>query len=103
VRTSSAIGRTGLYSLDPATFDDAGQPIVRIRTFPHLLDDGKRVSYSKFIADMEVGTLPSGGEPGSDFGLDFGPDFGPSVGMPTRRRSRSGSATRAARLTESPG
>jgi hypothetical protein len=89
-----------LYALDPNVFDDAGQPIVRIRTFPHLLSDGKRVSYSKFIADMEVGTLASGGEPGSDFGLDFGPDFGPLPDAYTPRISLRYSDTRGATYGE---
>lgn len=39
--------------------DDAGQPIVRRRGFPHLLQDSRRVSYDSFICDMEVGT-PTG-------------------------------------------
>lgn len=31
-------------------------PIVRRRGFPHLLNNGKRVIYSKFIANMQTGT-----------------------------------------------
>jgi hypothetical protein len=46
-----------LYALDPNVYTDNGQPIIRIRTFPHLLNNGARVSYVRFIADMEVGTL----------------------------------------------
>lgn len=45
-----------LYALDLNTYTDNGAPITRIRSFPHLLDDGKRVTYSQFIADMQVGT-----------------------------------------------
>ena len=44
-----------LYKLDLNTYTDLGAPIVRRRGFPHLLDDGKRVSYRQFIADLEVG------------------------------------------------
>lgn len=46
-----------LYALDPNVFEDDGRPIVRIRTFPHLVNDGKRIAYTSFIADMQVGTL----------------------------------------------
>lgn len=45
-----------LYALDPAVYTDAGQPIIRRRTFPHMIDDMDRVSYSQFVADMEVGS-----------------------------------------------
>lgn len=54
----------GLYAQDVNTsIDDAigGQgpaPIVRRRGFPHLLNDGKRVIYNKFVADMSVATAP---------------------------------------------
>lgn len=51
----------GLYALDPDSFTDAGDPIVRIRDFPHLVKDGNRLSYTSFIADMDVGNMPSTG------------------------------------------
>lgn len=43
------------YQLDPNSYTDNGNPIPRIRSFPHLVDDGNRVMYREFIADMEVG------------------------------------------------
>lgn len=46
-----------LYALDPNVFTDNGQPIKRIRTFPHLIKDGKRVIFNRFVADVQVGTL----------------------------------------------
>lgn len=46
-----------LYALDPNVFTDDGQPVKRIRTFPHLIKDGKRVIYKQFVADVQVGTL----------------------------------------------
>lgn len=46
-----------IYELDLNTYTDNGQPIRRIRTFPHLLNELKRVSYHKFTADMQLGTL----------------------------------------------
>lgn len=45
-----------LYKYDLDTYTDNGQPISRIRGFPHLLNDGRRISYSQFIADVQVGT-----------------------------------------------
>lgn len=74
-----------LYALDPNVFTDNELPIVRLRSFPHLLNDGDRVAYTQFIVDVQVGTLPSGSTPGSDFNDDFNGDFGPlseSTGLP---------------------
>jgi len=45
-----------LYKFDLNNYTDNGQPIPRIRSFPHILDDGKRVFYQRFVADMQVGT-----------------------------------------------
>lgn len=47
-----------LWEWDPnSTYEGSvGIPLPRIRSFPHLVDDQKRVSYKQFIADMEVGT-----------------------------------------------
>lgn len=44
-----------LYSFDLNKYTDNGQPISRIRSFPHIVNDGKRIYYSQFIADMAVG------------------------------------------------
>ncbi|SFF76749.1 hypothetical protein [Methylobacterium sp. yr596] len=46
-----------LYAIDPNVFTDDGRPILCLRTFPHLIDDGRRVSYEYFTADMQSGTL----------------------------------------------
>lgn len=48
-----------LLKLDIDAFTDEGNPIVRIRTFPHLVDDDDyaRITYNSFDADMEVGTI----------------------------------------------
>lgn len=52
-----------LWRLDAALFVDGDPndplievPIVHTRTFPHLLGNGERVSYTQFIIDMECGT-----------------------------------------------
>lgn len=44
-----------LYTLNMNKYTDVGQPIVRIRSFPHMLNEGDRVSYKSFQADMSVG------------------------------------------------
>jgi hypothetical protein len=52
-----------LYQLDPHTFTDDGGPITRLRTIPHILNDGKRVRIDRVIADTQGGTL-GGAVPG---------------------------------------
>lgn len=47
-----------LYSYDLNAFTDAGEPIVRRRTFQHIVADGARVSYPAFRADMEMDDWP---------------------------------------------
>lgn len=44
-----------IYTLDLATYTDNGAPIVRTRAFPHLVNDGKRVSYDALRLDIECG------------------------------------------------
>lgn len=65
-----------IYELSLDAYSDAGKPIKRLRSFPHLVNEGARIEYISFVADMEVGT--GGLVAGPDFMDDFGPDFGPS-------------------------
>jgi hypothetical protein len=51
-----------LYEMDLDTYTDDGEQIRRVRTFPHMMDDGNRVTYRLFQADMEAGN-PSELEP----------------------------------------
>lgn len=44
-----------LYEMRLDTYTDNGQPVRRIRSFPHLADDGNRVMYKEFQAAMQVG------------------------------------------------
>lgn len=46
-----------LYAFDLDTYTDDGAPILYLRTLPHMVNNGSRVSYQRFIADMEVGNL----------------------------------------------
>jgi hypothetical protein len=52
----SRLGDGKIYAFDSAVFTDNTIPILRRRSFPHLLADGKRVIYRQLVADMEVGT-----------------------------------------------
>lgn len=45
-----------LYAFDQMNFSDNGSPIVRIRDFPHMVEDGARVVYQVIDLDMECGT-----------------------------------------------
>lgn len=44
-----------MYALDQNNYTDNGAPIQRIRSFPHTLNELKRIIYRKFIADMQTG------------------------------------------------
>lgn len=46
-----------LYHWDINAYDDDGSPILRLRSFPHVLNGGDRMSHKQFSADMEVGTF----------------------------------------------
>src|SRR6185436_6321181 len=46
-----------LYQLNPFTLTDDGGPITRLRTIPHVLNDGKRMRVDRVIADTQGGTL----------------------------------------------
>jgi hypothetical protein len=46
-------GKLYQFDLDAMTDDDA--PVSRLRSFPHMVDDGNRVAYREFIADFQVG------------------------------------------------
>lgn len=48
-----------LYQQDKDAYTDDGVPIVRLRSWPHLIKNGMMVEYNSFALDMEVGTLPS--------------------------------------------
>lgn len=48
-----------VYQLDPNAFTDFGGPITRLRTVPHMLNDGKQARMDKIMADLQGGTLTS--------------------------------------------
>jgi hypothetical protein len=45
-----------LYAVETTAGTDNGATIKRLRGFPHLLNDGKRVFHRQFLADLEAGT-----------------------------------------------
>jgi len=57
-----------VYKMNSSISLDAGQPILRLRSFPHLPTiktqrgekglEGKRIRYDKFMADISVGQMP---------------------------------------------
>jgi hypothetical protein len=59
---------------------DGVLPIIRIKTFPHLLDDNKRVTYGQFQADIEAGIAKEGDNP--QISLSWSDDKGRSYGNP---------------------
>ena len=67
--------------------DDAGRPIRRICSFPHVVDQGNRISYSRFIADMDAGAAGA-------VSLRYSDDRGRTFGTPlTQALNGSGSLT----------
>lgn len=49
--------QTGIiYTIDVNTYTDNGQPIKYLRSFPHVIDEMKRLTVWGLVADMECGT-----------------------------------------------
>lgn len=59
-----------IYALDPDVYTDDGRPIERIRGFPTLQNELKRVAYTQFIADMDVGMSTEAGPVEPTYALD---------------------------------
>lgn len=98
-----------LYQVDPNyRFDDmtlgpstvpVGQPIAWIRSFPHVIKEMKRISHSRFIADVQTGNSVGTGETGqflspwsSGFSSGFGPRSQVAAPSVSLRYSRDGGA-----------
>jgi len=67
-----------IYELSPTVYTDDGNPIVRLRTFPHMLVDGARVTYNSFIVDLQTGTIEDDSNP--QLSLRWSDDRGVSYG-----------------------
>lgn len=75
-----------VYAADSNVFTDAGNPIRRVRSFPHSSGKGKRVRYTRFTADMQVGDVPvtpSGAPP--EVSLRWSDDRGASWSNPVKQ------------------
>jgi hypothetical protein len=64
-----------IYSMALGTYSDAGTPIHRLRTAPHVSDENKMIQYSRFTLAMETGdgsspavTLECSNDGGHTFG-----------------------------------
>jgi hypothetical protein len=70
-----------VFALDVNNYTDNGQPILRIRSFPHISGkDGNRVLFRQFIADMEVGRGLPGDTADPEVRLRWSDDRGASWG-----------------------
>jgi hypothetical protein len=70
-----------VYALDPSSYTDNGNAIVRVRSFPHISGaDGNRVLFRQFIADMEVGNGLPGDTAPPEVRLRWSDDRGASWG-----------------------
>lgn len=72
---------SNLYAIDPSAILDNGAPITHIRSFPHEMNDGKRLVFTQFIADMECGNMDQGGNTGF-VNLRWSDDRGASYSNP---------------------
>jgi hypothetical protein len=79
-----------LYALDQDVYTDNGTPIKRVRSYPHILNDGKRVFYRQLMADIECGE-PRGpqwvGLPADDLLRDAGGAFMREDGAKLKREA----------------
>lgn len=69
-----------LYRQSLDLYTDDGNEMLRLRAFPHMLDDGNRVSYNVFQADMECGEGVPFGQPLPELRLRFSDTKGRSWG-----------------------
>lgn len=47
-----------IYKIDQFSYTDAADPIIRLRGFPHVVNNAKRLYHRQFIADVAVGDNP---------------------------------------------
>ena len=69
-----------VYMLDPNAHTDNGNPLLCIRSFPHLGANGKRAMFRQFVADMEVGNGLPGDASTPEIRLRWSDDRGFSWG-----------------------
>lgn len=60
-----------LYALDPQYYTDNGTPIVRRRTFPHVVKDLKEITHTSFVADFDTSGVTGVGEGDPQFAVSM--------------------------------
>ncbi|MCP1173794.1 packaged DNA stabilization protein [Ralstonia chuxiongensis] len=73
-----------VYALDPNSYTDNGNPILCVRSFPHIGASGKRALFRQFVADMEVGQGVAGDLTDPAVFLRWSDDRGFSWGNPVQ-------------------
>lgn len=69
-----------IYAMDPNVFTDNAQPIVFLRSFPHIVNELKELTVGAFVADIETGTIEGTGSVNqvqSPWSSGFSSGFGP--------------------------
>lgn len=70
-----------LLKLDITAFKDEDAPIVRVRTFPHMVKDNDKVIYNNFQLDIQPGTILDQ-EADPEVSLSWSDDKGTTYGNP---------------------
>lgn len=70
-----------LLKLSPNLYMDQLNPIVRVRTFPHMVKNNQKITYKEFEADIEVGAIADPAETPM-ISLSWSDDKGVSYGNP---------------------
>ena len=74
-----------IYELSPTTYMDDDIPIIRLKTFYHMVDNLDRVTYPYFDADMEVGTTDPASDEEYSASLSWSDDRGKTYGAPVEQ------------------
>jgi len=73
-----------LLQLSASIFMDEDQPIVRIRTFPHMTDNNQKITYNSFDCDLLPGTITDQ-EDTPEISLSWSDDKGRTYGNPVKQ------------------
>jgi hypothetical protein len=82
-----------IYALNSETYTDAGNPIVRIKTFLHMVDNMDRVGYPTFDADIEPATQAADIDTEPLIFLSWSDDRGVTFGNPVAQSMGKGGQT----------
>lgn len=73
-----------LLQLSADAFKDEDQPIIRVRTFPHMTDNNDKITYNSFDCDIQVGTVIDQ-EDNPEISLSWSDNKGKSYGNPVKQ------------------